>query len=472
MPFDLDPPFAWDGAGGVMTDVGKIVGLSNNVEQKVEGGLDAALAEIITSFDDASMVYIEGLSAAHEEYKKQTVAFRKSLLSVMEKRLTSPAIVVTTLGLPSYTNLSQILPRLREKMVADGKTIQRNVVTLGSVTAASGNVGNGTVIASKVLDGYSKPGDFFPADKNYNGLDSELCALAETLTVECTGDSQTSGRQEGGEAFKIYGNPPNPPDSTPTPYFGVETEGSGSSTDSAITGPHSGTLVSVPGFETWSADVPPVLSSWTLDTGTNNTHLIQESTAADVYRGTYAAKLVGDGALAAIQLSQTMAASKFKPLRRYLVSIRYKASAAVAAGTFGVEFNGTGYTPGGTEKVSIAPGSLATSWTLATFQINMPSVIPSDWKLVIKWTGTPTNAKNLWVDDIYVQPMTYFGGVAVAYVPGATRALRGDRWSFTVANDRAGKFQSVWARWFGRQLPSSGAPNIADSLAATTAFAP
>jgi hypothetical protein len=455
----------WDGAGGLFTEIGKIVGMSDNLRTHFEAVLTDAFEEIIASRADGQMNSVDGLHGYMEAVIADINDFRKNIGKLVEARILDEEEIINELFLPTKSDLSIVLPRLREQMVADSKTIQRNVVTLGSVTAATGNVGNGPIVATKVLDGWNKPGDFFPADRNYNGIDSELCALAETLTVECTDDSQNGTRSEAGEAFKVYGNPPNPADSTPTPYFGVGTEGSGSSVAGFIVGPNSGSIITVPGFETWDSSSPPVLSSWDVDAGTNGTHIVKETTAADVYRGSCAVKFAADGIATSIQISQSLATTKFKPLRRYLVSIRYKATATIAAGTFNVSFAGTGYTPSGTEKIEIAPGSLATSWTLETFQINMPSVIPSDWELVIKWTGTPTAAKNLWIDDIFVQPMTYFGGVGVAYVPGSTRAMKCDRWSFTVENDRGGAFQSYLGRYLGRQFPSSATPNIDDTLA-------
>ncbi len=180
----------------------------------------------------------------------------------------------------------------------------------------------------------------------------------------------------------------------------------------------------------------------------------------------------GDGT-ATIQISNAPAISAWRPLRRYLVSLRYKADAAVAAGTFGVEFSGTGYTPGATEKISQAPGAIPTTWTLGSFFVNTPSVIPPDWKLVIKVTGTLTTGRIIYIDDVIVQPVNYHGGVGFCFVPGNTPATKRDRWEFDVENDREGRIQTFWGRSFGRQLPSaaSGAENIPDSLVDLTPVA-
>lgn len=458
----------YEGAGGVFTDIGKIVGAVFGVEGQIEDDVDPMMLEIIVAFDDTTMTNIEGMKAAFDTYKAAANTFRKAISENTKKRLLDP-LVTTELGLPSNSDIDLLLEKFRAKMVADGETVSKNVVTLGSVTSGSLNTGNGTLIISKVLDGYNKPGDYMAADRAYAGIDSEMSAKAETLTVECTADSQTSNRAEGSEQFKVYGNPKNPIDATPSPYFGFGLEGSGSSLDGFITGPMSGTLVVNPGFDVWTTDPTPAFTGgWVIDGGVLGTTISKET--VNVYRGAAAVALIGNAATDPIQISQPIDPSRLKPLRRYLVSCYVKADAAVAAGTFGVEFNGTGYTVGGTEKISLATGAIPTAWTLKTFQINLPAIIPSDFKIVVKATGALTAGRKIYVDDVFVQPMYYFGGVAMAWVPGANRASIRDKYSFTVSNSRAGKFQSFFGRYFGRQLPSITTGTIDDSLAMATAI--
>ena len=148
------------------------------------------------------------------------------------------------------------------------------------------------------------------------------------------------------------------------------------------------------------------------------------------------------------------------------MAFRYKADASISAGTLTVQFEGTGYTAGATEKVVILPGALATSWTLASFFVNLPGNIPSDFKLVVKWTGTPDNNKNLYLDDMALGPVTYGGGLGVVVVRGATPFERDDVFTFTVANTE-GVVQKAFRQVFGVQLPSdaSAGETIADSVA-------
>jgi hypothetical protein len=467
----------YDGAGGLFTDLGKIIGVVFGAEGYSEDALDPGLLEIITAFDDSTMTNIEGLKGTFDSLKQALLDFRKGVSLNCDKRMLDPVRVINQLGLSTTTNINEVLEALHRQMLLDGKTIQKNTVTIAGLTAgyatpAAANVGTSVIYTTKKLDGYSQPGSYFPANMQYAGLDSEMSAKAETMSVVCTSDSQGGvSRTEGGEGFRIYGNPQNPPDATPTPYAGAGVEGSGSSVDDFILGPASGTLVSVPGFDVWTSDPTPNLTGgWTIEAthGVLGTHVLKET--VNVYRGDAALQIAGDSALTDIVVYQTMPVGRLRPLRRYVVSCRVKADAAVASGTFGVEFNGTGYAVGGTEKISLATGAIPTVWTLKQFEIQLPAVIPADFRIVVKATGTLTAGRKIYVDDVFVQPVNYFGGVGVVMIPGSVRSVKGDRYTFTVANDRAGKFQSYWARYYKRQLPSSGAPNISELLALCVAM--
>lgn len=472
MPFDSDAvpaaTITYDGAGGLFTEIGKMIGGCKSLEYICEHNFEQIKEDIETPIEPARLFIFDGLTAAFDLLTADVLKMRRSILDGVKKRLQDRPTVVNQLSLDT-DDLNVILPRLREKMVVDGKTVQKNVVTIAAVAAAATNIGNGTILTTKVLDGYSAPGSPFPADKRYAGIDSELSALWETITIECSEDSNGNGTTgsaviEGREKFRVFGNPVNPADSLPTPYFGSGVEGSGET--SARAGDNN-TVISNGSFDSWTDAAPPVPSPWVIDSGVNGTSINKET--INIFRRSGSSlKLVGDGT-ATIQLSNQPASSLWRPLRRYVVSVRYKASAAVAAGTLGVEFSGTladgsAYAPG-TDKISIAPGALSTVWALASFQVTMPSVVPLDWKLILKVTGTLTATKIIYIDDVIVQPVNYFGGVGFVVVPGSIPTMKRDRWTFLVENDRAGNIQSFWNRAFGRQLPSSAAPNINDDLA-------
>jgi hypothetical protein len=136
----------------------------------------------------------------------------------------------------------------------------------------------------------------------------------------------------------------------------------------------------------------------------------------------------------------------------------------------------TGGTPAKTEThqttgvegdcVVIPAAGMPTGWLLGYFWINMPTIIPDNWKLSVTVTGPLSNGTNLFLDSFVLTPALYFGGHALAVVSGSSRWLRGDRVTWTVVNTTTGNFNHFFRRYYGVQLPTSGSPTIANALAA------
>jgi len=273
------------------------------------------------------------------------------------------------------------------------------------------------------------------------------------MTLTCSSDSYTDRQTSGQESFSLNG------ELAVSDRWGTETGGSG--TGPSVRTVNSSTILSNGDFENFTSNAP---DNWTIDSGAAGTSIFREST--NYYRGTYALKFLGTGAVATIQLSQTP--SSMTPRKRYLVSFRYKASAVdTNAQYLQAYFTGTGYTASSTEKVDIGGDVWSTSWAHAYFWVNVPANMPSDWKFVLRVTGTPSNGKAIYIDSLAVTPAIYHNGVAVGVVAGSTPFVRGDAFTWTVANDNAGTFQKFFRKQFNTQLPSNnaGAETIADSLA-------
>lgn len=434
--------------------LGKLIKYFNAAKSSADG-VDATTQAILGAFEsEDQQLAVDGLSSALEGWKNQYAGRRATLARYMLQRLQDKATVLTEIGAVT-TNPDEILTKLIAQMTADSQTVNASSISLGSVTAGSGNVGNGTVLVTKVLDGVTSPGTvsgaYLRPQSAYKGLDSEL-AVSETMKLACSADSFQDRLTEGAESFTWTGAPA-------IDLYGVGTEGSGAV--GAVTGLHSYSLLSNTDFENFTSNVP---DSWTRDAGVAGTNIYSEGT--EKYHGTYGLRFKGDGTATSIQISQAPATGTITANKRYAVTLRYKADSTIAAGAFTVQFEGTGYTAGSSEKISISAGSLATSWTLASFFVNIPANIPSDFKLVIKWTGTPTSNKNLYIDDLAFGPVTYGGGLGVVAVRGSTPTQRGDAWTFTVANTE-GVVQKAFRQIFGVQLPSNAAAGetIADSVA-------
>lgn len=443
----------------LFTSLGKLIKHYN--AQAVDAQtLPADILEIETVFAaEDKLAAITGLNPGTlDAWLGEHTGRRQTLVSYAEARLTDSELLIE-LGAPE-ASLSGALARLIEQMNDEAKTVNASTPAIGAVSAESGNNGNGTVITTLLLDRVNSPGSrqgkTMPAHAEYANLTSELI-IAEPIEVRCTADSFVDGASEGGESFDVTGK-------LPDDTHGVRTfEGSG--IVGTVQGIHGNTaaFLSNADFETFTvADTP---DDWTIDAGAVTTN-IRDGSGANAYHGTLSLNFLGDGATANIQVSQAMPAGGVEAGRRYWVTARIKADATIAAGTLTIQFEGTDYTAGAAEKITIAPGSLPTTWTLFSFNVLMPLEIPVGLKLVIKWTGTPTAAKNVYIDDVGMAAVVYGAGFGIGVVRGSDPFARNDRFAFSLTNTE-GVFQKFARRALGIQLPSDSgaAETIADSLA-------
>lgn len=440
---------SYTGSTGIFTHIGKVIKAVNACATDLTDW-DTRESDIQTVYEaGGQQVAADPLIGYVNQIQTAIANIRGTLGELVTARMQDYDSVVSQLGIPS-NDIGSVLYALITQMNTDSASVNASAVTIGSITAGASNVGDGTILLNAYLDGASAPvlgGQAHPA---YSGLLTEM-SIPETMTFKCSRDSYTDGVTAGQESFSWNGQ---------LALNGTWAEGTeGSGNGPAIQCLQAGAIVSGMGFESWTTTNIP--DGWTIDNGTVTTNVAREST--NKYRGTYGVKFIGTGAAATITLGQAVAASRLKPLKRYCCSIRYKAATADTSGqTFTVKFTGTGYTEGSTEKIVIAGDVLATSWTLASFWVTMPAAIPSDMRLILSFSGTPN--VTLYLDDLGFAEATYHNGIAAAAVAGATNFVRGD--SFTTAiTVTAGVVQDYARRQFKVQLPSSGSPTIADSLA-------
>ena len=439
------------GAGGLFTDLGVVVLQTNEVQSDLDDW-DARLNEMQAVLADSQDVSLEPAIPMVNSIKSALANTRSEMARMCDLRLTDLETVIQPL-LISTTSTSAVLKALITEMGVDSESIVGSVVTVGSVTAGASNVGNGTVLVSSTLDGYSSPASNAPSHSAYLGLSSQF-SVDDTIVVLVTSDSYSQRSTAGQESLAVNGLPGI------GSKWGVGEEGSGAGPSMQTL--QAGGILSNPSFESFSVTNTP--DSWSILTGVVTTNIARESTIT--YRGTYALKFIGTGVAASISVSQTVATS-VSPLRRYCCSFRYRASAAegIAGKTFSVKLTGTGYTAGATEKVEVDGTTLTTSYVLGSFFVNLPKVVPSDLAMVISFTGTPT--VTLYVDDFGFAPVTWHNGVGIAVVAGSTNFVNGDLFTFTVDNNKAGAFQEYFRRNYNVQLPSKtdGTETIPDSLA-------
>ncbi len=440
-------------------DLGKLIKYYNAFATTGQG-IATIVDAIQTEFADNQMqAAISGLRPGQQDAWKSEYAGRRSVLAgYAAARLTDRDSVLLEVGAIS-NGLSEVLSKLIEQFVTDSETVNASSLSIGSVSAHASNIGNGTVLTTALLDRVTSPGSRagvqFAAHHLYGDLASEL-GITESMLLRCTADSYRDGVAEGGESFSWEGDLA---DST----HGVEAaEGSGAI--GSVTAIHgdTGRYLANADFETFTVANTP--DSWTIVAGTVGTHIRQST--SEFYHALSSLRYTGDGAQANIEVSQAVSGSTITDGKRYCVTCRIKADATIAAGDLTIQFEGTGYTAGGSEKITVTAASLPTSWTLKSFFVLMPLNVPSDFKLVVRWNGTPTNTKNLYIDDFAMGEVAYGAGMGLAVVRGSTPFVRDDRYSFSNTATE-GVVQKFFRRVFGVQLPSDsgGGETIADSVA-------
>lgn len=548
---------------GIFTHIGILVKYIDSYSADITN-LETDRDDIQDKFDAGDQnSKITELFSLYENAIQSLVSLRGALAQIAEDRLRDRDTVINELELPN-DNINSVLSELITQMNDDSESVDASAVTLGAVTADSGNNGTGLIVLTKVLDGITPPGGRYPEHLEYNALDSQL-AFSETMTLRCLADEDTDGATQGEERFSWDGEIPR------SERWGTDAEGSGNGP--ILNTLNSNTLIANRNFENFTSDVP---DDWDRDAGTATTHMADTTTAAKVFRGSTALNFIGDGSQASIQISQDVSPTSLTPRLRYLFSLAILADASVSNGDFTAEFNGTGYTPasetvdvktvqisgtptggnytltvivpgmqsvttgniahnansaavqtalraltglesvtvttsagsppdvthqitftgvqgsptmtcdisgltGGSpaqavatttpgvegERIYLPAASLPTTYSLRHFWINLPNTLPDDWEIVLKWTGTPTNTKNLYLDSLAFGPAVWHGGIGAAVLAGSTQFIRGDKFTSAITNDEAGTFQTFFRRQFGVQLPSnaSGSETIADSLA-------
>ena len=117
-------------------------------------------------------------------------------------------------------------------------------------------------------------------------------------------------------------------------------------------------------------------------------------------------------------------------------------------------------------SLSVNLSSVSSStWTPAVAFFRLPSVLPAFVKVQVRLTTAINNTYSLYIDDMTLARVTALGstGMSVVSFPGVVASATSDAYTLSTANNFAGRIQTLFARFFGRQLPSSGSPTIADT---------
>jgi hypothetical protein len=431
----------------LFTHAGSLVGRINSYATLPSVTMPADLQRIAAAFGTSptalgqSGLPIQGLDATFAAFESNISGFRQRLAQYVDATLTDRDTVTTQLPGLSGTDITTVLQALIQQANDDGQTVQRCGVSLGPVTAASSNIGNGTVMIDKILDGFNAPlRNRGFAHLRYNGLPSELAVSSETMSLTCVADSSSSGVAEGSERWAWTGAPAQPP-------FSFIGEGSGLGPQ--LTTAQGDTTIPNLGWDSFAGNAP---ASWRITSGAAN--IFRET--AKVFRGTSALRITGDGATPAITWTYPIPANRIKARRRYLFTMRmFRDGFGPGGATLTIGFTGTGYTPAASEQISMPVFALPNAYGLYVFYINAPTNIPTNWALSISVTGTLRSGANVYLDSGSFSPVVYHGGINCIPLAGSIPWARGDRLSWPVGNDNAGAFQTFLRRAYGIQLPSA-----------------
>jgi hypothetical protein len=364
-------------------------------------------------------------------------AFRNAIAAALAtgRRMVDPLLVAYARARDfPETDPFLILDRLYQDYIDRSQTVASRVFTFGTVAAAGGNSGNGTVNR---------------LTKDENNFDIEN-AWPDAWTAECVQDEHSFAVKHE-EAFEVRGGDLS--------VDGLEQLGSGIVVPrvTALSGRAAQAFLQNPSFDLFdgTAAAPTAISGWTVNGSIANLQIDQ----GNVYRG-----FDGDGGTPGALMFETnekvvqalsVRRAQFNPRVPYYCQIAFNRAVGSSDGTLTLRF--------GAKSAAVALAAQA-GWNVLRITLDddcwhknfNEQAFNVEVELSARTTGT------LLVDDIVIGPFTRVGGTWIAIVGGSTPFLRRDKFTWTdTATD------SILQRWlwriYGSYLPhTTGAPTWAE----------
>jgi hypothetical protein len=454
--------------GGVFARIGRIL--------KVAYVLTPYEAGVPTLFNNIDAQYQSTLQDVGGNVAIQANQLTRTASSVMAfasntalQTLTEMVAADTTNAGPSQSLSAQaVMTEVIRQMKAQSKTVQVNAITV-SPAALSTTVGNAVLVTS------TKRGD---------GLVQEN-SIPEYLRLQCTNDAYTGTATAGQEVWTLQGAPV-----TGGVWDYDYPTGSGASlVINAVSadGPavqSNGTVLTNGNFESWTG-VTPALNNFTLG-GSSVWGTDVKQNSAIPNRGTYCLQFVAGTGINSIvyqAFGNGSTGTGIVPagLFSYQVNLWVRrVSGAPATGVLTVELtDGTGTVTqdaqGNNNSFTITCSSLTTSYVAYSGTFRLNGTPPATIWLRLRMSTLLTTG-DIVVDDLCMAQANamYLGGPSLNVFSGATQTELNDGWNVQVTNDYGGAsylgtFQTGFDRLFGMKglgllLPSSGSPNIANTL--------
>ena len=310
------------------------------------------------------------------------------------------------------------------RMGSPAKYLLQNTITQGSVSAATSNVGTGTVLL--------------------HGIPSQM-SRSETLYFQCIGDT-TTGQTSGQETFAVTS-------SASYPSLGDSRWPGGTALSTGMTSnDYSGNpnVVSNGTFDSWTASVP---DNWTVG---GDTAGIKQLTSG-AFRGSSALWL--DNHTSRATLQQNLGSFTLGPGKRIIFGCWAKRVAGVPTRDINIELEGAG---GAYATLDIAPAS--TSWVLYKASYQHDWYAPQETMTLTIGKDQESAGISVAIDGmfVYVPPQMGTNGQFIQIIAGATDWRIGDYLTVTISNNYASTVLSYTERFFapfanGIELPTNAA---------------
>jgi hypothetical protein len=321
----------------VFEDIGRIIKLIDQFHDVATGSnspvpdLPDREADIMAQLASTGRYDVaDGMQSILSSFKNQMSSFGQTLSAkVTERLLNLDSVILQLNSTVSPSDINHLLMELANDMIANSETINASSVGMSGWAAAASNVGDGIVVRTDVLDGVTSPTNGAIPQIQYAGIKSELSVPTEIMSLTCIEDQDTNNRPEGQELFLLEGKP----GTTQGPWDWKQ-EGSGTSLQLPTLNTFD--IVGNRDFEIWTATNTPF--GWSVISGTPGTNILQETTAADVFRGLTSLNLIGNSQN--IDLRQSIPLNTLTPRRMYCLAMCVKGSATID-GTLSVKFFST-----------------------------------------------------------------------------------------------------------------------------------
>ena len=457
----------YTGTGGLFTRLGSLIYMLDAVRTH-QANLKTLLANVQGDYSSADSWMIDQVAGRIDLRISDSYGVISDIRASAEKTLVEMCFSEANSTSASFSmkskSISDALIWLIRQMRADSQTVKRCGITKSSTTFGASNVGQN----AKFVWLTKTPNVLLGGMTNWEGIRTEI------LEARVVQDSVSGIVQPGTEIWEVRGQPSYIPLDYRFPA------GSGiiarMPTACAVidAGGRNQNILTNSDLEDQTTNLP---DQWTVSSGTAGTHFQTETTAANVFRGTKALKLLaGTGGTFSIRQqlgTATGTVGRIIPDRPYVIAFAIKVDATAAGAVRVCVKDGSGNLIDSDATAPYTVSGLA-SYSIVTATFRAPINVPAACYVHLETTTTITNAA-VYVDEIVVAELMPIapGGQAIGMVAGSTDFRVDDSARFSFTNDGAGKFQVGFDRLFGMyllglQLPSaaSGSETISDTLIA------